>query len=628
MRKKTAAKIITFLLVFTLIAGKLPAIVSAKGAEAGWGDAVLEEVQEADESTEESTEAIDGEDDPDLGENEDWEDEENQDDEDINDDGDDDWDAEDDIDDPESDTTMIYVDIIWDDNDDQDGIRPDYMRVKLLADGEDWGEVDDVDSDMGWYDEFYDLDQYADDGQEIRYSMDVVTDDVITGTDGPGTYSFEISDRIEDEGRTGYEITARHTPEVMDLEVAAQWDDNDNAENLRPESITLRVKANGEAVDILTLTEGNEWKSTLSDLPKYSYGMEITYTISEDTVKGYTPEVSGDPEQGFTIRNTYTPGKTSISVTKVWKDLENLYGERPEFITIRLLADGNDTGESLTLSEENGWTDVFTGLDEDSENGKIKYTVVEEIPEAVMEDEEPEEFDDGELEFDDDEPGDFDDDESEDFDDDESEDFDDDESEDFDDDESDDFDDDESEDFDDDEPEDFDDDEPGDFDDDESEDFDDEPEDDEDEYEEDYSDYVTGTYESEITGDPEEGFTVINTFVPDWETDDTEKPEAISGGGEYDYSSGAPGSKQPDGMITDHPKGSLPISPPPPRDKTNDDGREKNSKRGQDGGSAGSSGYTAKNTGTKTGDDSYWLFWAAAMMVSLAGVIGVRRRAR
>ena len=612
MRKKTAAKIITFLLVFTLIAGKLPAIVSAKGAEAGWGDAVLEEVQEADESTEESTEAIDGEDDPDLGENEDWEDEENQDDEDINDDGDDDWDAEDDIDDPESDTTMIYVDIIWDDNDDQDGIRPDYMRVKLLADGEDWGEVDDVDSDMGWYDEFYDLDQYADDGQEIRYSMDVVTDDVITGTDGPGTYSFEISDRIEDEGRTGYEITARHTPEVMDLEVAAQWDDNDNAENLRPESITLRVKANGEAVDILTLTEGNEWKSTLSDLPKYSYGMEITYTISEDTVKGYTPEVSGDPEQGFTIRNTYTPGKTSISVTKVWKDLENLYGERPEFITIRLLADGNDTGESLTLSEENGWTDVFTGLDEDSENGKIKYTVVEEIPEAVMEDEEPEEFDDGELEFDDDEPGDFDDDESEDFDDDES----------------DDFDDDESEDFDDDEPEDFDDDEPGDFDDDESEDFDDEPEDDEDEYEEDYSDYVTGTYESEITGDPEEGFTVINTFVPDWETDDTEKPEAISGGGEYDYSSGAPGSKQPDGMITDHPKGSLPISPPPPRDKTNDDGREKNSKRGQDGGSAGSSGYTAKNTGTKTGDDSYWLFWAAAMMVSLAGVIGVRRRAR
>ena len=626
MRKKTAAKIITFLLVFTLIAGKLPAIVSAKGTEAGWGDAVLEEVQEADESTEESTEAIDGEDDPDLGENEDWEDEENQDDEDINDDGDDNWDAEDDedinddgddnwdaeddqdidddedddwddeddqeigedddddwddeddqeiededddlndgeddeddIDDSESDTTMIYVDIIWDDNDDQDGIRPDYMRVKLLADGEDWGEVDDVDSDMGWYDEFYDLDQYADDGQEIRYSMDVVTDDVITGTDGPGTYSFEISDRIEDEGRTGYEITARHTPEVMDLEVAAQWDDNDNAENLRPESITLRVKANGEAVDILTLTEGNEWKST--------------HTILEDAVKGYTPEVSGDSGQGFTIRNTYTPGKTSISVTKVWKDLENLYGERPEFITIRLLADGNDTGESLTLSEENGWTDVFTGLDEDSENGKIKYTVVEEIPEAVMEDEEPEEFDD-------DESGDFDDDESEEFDDDESEDF------------------------------------------------DDEPEDDEDEYEEDYSDYVTGTYESEITGDPEEGFTVINTFVPDWETDDTEKPEAISGGGEYDYSSGAPGSKQPDGMITDHPKGSLPISPPPPRDKTNDDGREKNSKRGQDGGSAGSSGYTAKNTGTKTGDDSYWLFWAAAMMVSLAGVIGVRRRAR
>jgi len=37
---------------------------------------------------------------------------------------------------------------------------------------------------------------------------------------------------------------------------------------------------------------------------------------------------------------------------------------RPESVTIKLLADGVDTGKTLVLTATNNWTDTFTDLDE------------------------------------------------------------------------------------------------------------------------------------------------------------------------------------------------------------------------------------------------------------------------
>ena len=92
-------------------------------------------------------------------------------------------------------------------------------------------------------------------------------------------------------------------------------------------------------------------------MPKYEEGKEITDTISEDAVEGYTPTYTD-----FNVANTYTPEQTSVTVTKAWDDKNDQDGIRPESITVKLLAEGQETKETLILSSGNNWTGTFKGL--------------------------------------------------------------------------------------------------------------------------------------------------------------------------------------------------------------------------------------------------------------------------
>ena len=132
---------------------------------------------------------------------------------------------------------------------------------------------------------------------------------------------------------------------------------------------------------ILTLNEDNEWKGTFTELDKNKAGTEIVYTVQEDEVKYYTPEISGDIEKGFLVKNTHTPAKVTIQGTKTWDDSNNSKGKRPSSITIKLLADGVKTGEEVTITEEDSWQYKFENMPKykSGKSGKeIKYTVEEE----------------------------------------------------------------------------------------------------------------------------------------------------------------------------------------------------------------------------------------------------------
>ncbi|PNZ73366.1 Cna B-type domain-containing protein, partial [Mammaliicoccus stepanovicii] len=65
-----------------------------------------------------------------------------------------------------------------------------------------------------------------------------------------------------------------------------------------------------------------------------------------------------------TITNEYTPGKTTATVTKQWDDKNNQDGKRPKSIEVALLADGKETGKTITLNESNNWTHTWTDLAE------------------------------------------------------------------------------------------------------------------------------------------------------------------------------------------------------------------------------------------------------------------------
>ena len=70
---------------------------------------------------------------------------------------------------------------------------------------------------------------------------------------------------------------------------------------------------------------------------------------------------------------------TSVSVNKVWDDVNNQDGQRSSEVTVQLLANGVEVSDQqLVLSDANGWNGTFENLDKyDSDNVLIDYTVKE-----------------------------------------------------------------------------------------------------------------------------------------------------------------------------------------------------------------------------------------------------------
>ena len=254
--------------------------------------------------------------------------------------------------------TSVTVTKAWNDAGNQDGLRPAEITVKLLADGKDTGKTLTLSKENRWMGIFTDLDEYKD-GQKIAYTVEEVSvkgyDSVITG-----------------DASTGFVITNSHTPEEIDLSGSKTWDDAENQDGKRPDSITIRLYANGEQVKVVTVTADDGWKWNFTNLPKYENGEEIRYTITEDVVPGYQSEVDG-----MDVTNHYTPGQINIPVTKNWQDKNDADGIRPDSITVKLYADGEDTGKKLVLDQENNWTGSFDELDEYAGGVKIVYTIAE-----------------------------------------------------------------------------------------------------------------------------------------------------------------------------------------------------------------------------------------------------------
>ena len=120
------------------------------------------------------------------------------------------------------------------------------------------------------------------------------------------------------------------------------------------------------------MTSANDWKYESKALPKYAAGQEITYTVSEEAVPGYTSKVDG-----YNITNSYTPETTTVSGSKTWEDGDNQDGKRPASITVNLLANGQKVN-TQTVGEAEGWSYNFTGLPVYKDGQRITYTVTEE----------------------------------------------------------------------------------------------------------------------------------------------------------------------------------------------------------------------------------------------------------
>ena len=240
----------------------------------------------------------------------------------------------------------------WEDADNQDGKRPNAVRVKILK-GQDIVDVQEVTAANGWKYESNPLPKYAA-GQEIAYT---VAEEAVPG------YTSKVD---------GYNITNSYTPETVKVSGQKKWEDEDNQDGKRPASVKVKILNGDTVVDEQNVTSANEWKYESKALPKYAAGQEITYTVSEEAVPGYTSKVDG-----YNITNSYTPETTTVSGSKTWEDGDNQDGKRPASITVNLLADGQKVN-TQTVSEAEGWSYNFTGLPVYKDGQRITYTVTEE----------------------------------------------------------------------------------------------------------------------------------------------------------------------------------------------------------------------------------------------------------
>ena len=176
-------------------------------------------------------------------------------------------------------------------------------------------------------------------------------------------------------------ITNTHTNiYVGDAQVSVTkvWADNGYPD--RPASVTVQLLCGGEAYgEPVVLSADNNWRHTWTGLNE-----DLTWTLAEINVpEGYTSNLTQDGFD-FIITNTMDyeppapPAPVDLTVTKAWaNDTPSL---RPDSILVQLYRDGVAEGEPVELSEANGWTKVWTGLD-----GEYQWTADEvAVPEGYV----------------------------------------------------------------------------------------------------------------------------------------------------------------------------------------------------------------------------------------------------
>lgn len=254
-------------------------------------------------------------------------------------------------------TISIPVQKIWNDNNNQDGIRPTETMIGLYKEEIKLAELI-LNENNNWKGEFINLNKYEN-TVEIPYT---------------------IKEEMEIKGYTthidGYTITNTHIPETMQLEVSKEWNDNNNQDGMRPKEVIIQLYANEEVVESKTLNENNEWKIIITNLPKYANAKEIQYTIKEQEIDKYTTNIQKVADNKYVITNVYTPETISLLINKVWNDNNNYDKLRPESISVQLYKNNEVYGNLIELTKENQWKYTLQ-VDVYDNSQKVVWTVKE-----------------------------------------------------------------------------------------------------------------------------------------------------------------------------------------------------------------------------------------------------------
>ena len=302
-----------------------------------------------------------------------------------------------------TDTINIIANKIWNDNDTQSMRRPESLILVVKNGEEEVKTVEITKDDMveettnQWSVEITGLPKYNDNGEEIQYTVE----EREKNPEDLKFYEAEENPVLVEDNQATIRNSFVKPDDTTTVTISKVWNDNNDTNGKRPESITLQVK-DGEHVvkeqvvniDNANNGDSNNWTYTFTNLPKYDdNGQEIVYTASEeeadtDDLKFYTNDgVTGDMTTGYTITNTFTvpDERIELTVNKVWEDNDTQANRRPGTIVINVKAenaDNNDSEAIIDTYELNTLTETshtFTGLPKYNSRGdEIQYTVEEQ----------------------------------------------------------------------------------------------------------------------------------------------------------------------------------------------------------------------------------------------------------
>lgn len=252
-------------------------------------------------------------------------------------------------------TKTYPFEIIWDDNNNQDGLRPNQVTFTFTGNGKTIPVVLSVENE---WKTSVDIPTKTASGQAISYNLKSST---VSGynpqdisSDGVERYIYKLSPSI-----------------VTYMKGTMAWNDRNNTKNTRPDELPVYLKANGKVVETQIANGKNNWSFNFTNKPNMEHGEKIIYTVETPTIPGYSTAITGHK-----VRHDLMSSLRHITVHEYWDDDNNRDGIRPTDSTVYLYANGEDTGQSVSLDASNRWTGFFEDLDVNDENGNpIRYTL-------------------------------------------------------------------------------------------------------------------------------------------------------------------------------------------------------------------------------------------------------------
>ena len=175
--------------------------------------------------------------------------------------------------------------------------KPEKVKVSVLKNGiKDENLTVELSAANGWKASFSNLPKQDANGQEIVYT---VSEEEVAG------FKAAISGSEEN----GFTISNYNGSRVV-IPVTKIW----QGKGPHPDHLNVQLFANGEKVATYTLNKANGWQHSF-DMPKLdANGNEIRYTVTEDSVAGYTATTQSNPATGYV--NVFINKKNDVPPVK------------------------------------------------------------------------------------------------------------------------------------------------------------------------------------------------------------------------------------------------------------------------------------------------------------------------